>query len=213
MCRVAQAAQGLTTEDTENTEEQEMKPTPQELEQEALLRNWLDGLEPLKREEVSAALEPVAALPTVEDEYLETFPDPDPFDVDKDEWKLAENLNLGLEEATRVLEWHQVAVAREVDWAKAEQLNLIVSFLIKPTKNLRALVRALALATGLAELNGTHSQAEVARELGVTRSLISYYVTTWADLLKIGVFKFRKASSSREIYREAAKTSWAKRKA
>ena len=81
------------------------------------------------------------------------------------------------------------------------------------TGNLRAVVRALALATGLAELNGTHSQAEVARELGVTRSLVSYYVTTWADLLKIGVFKFRKGSSSRETYRVAARTSWAKRKA
>jgi hypothetical protein len=190
-----------------------MKPTPEEIEQEALLKNFLDGLEPLESEKARHALKIVSSLPTVEDEYLETFPDPDVFDVDKPEWILAENLNLGLEEATRVLEWHQVAVAREVDWAKAEQLNLIVSFLIKPTKNLRALVRALALATGLAELNGTHSQAEVARELNVTRALISYYVTTWADLLKINVFKFRKASSSREVYREAAKTAWAKRKA
>jgi hypothetical protein len=192
-----------------------MKPTAAELEQEALLKNFLDGLEPLEAEKTRSALRGVSSLPTVEEEYLESFPDhsTEAFDVDRPEWILAENLNLGLEEATRVLEWHQVAVAREVDWAKAEQLNLIVSFLIKPTKNLRALVRALALATGLAELNGTHSQAEVARELGVTRALISYYVTTWADLLKINVFKFRKASSSREIYREAAKTSWAKRKA
>ena len=192
-----------------------MKPTAAELEQEALLKNFLDGLEPLEAEKTRSALRGVSSLPTVEEEYLESFPDhsTEAFDVDRPEWLLAENLNLGLEEATRVLEWHQVAVAREVDWAKAEQLNLIVSFLIKPTKNLRALVRALALATGLAELNGTHSQAEVARELGVTRALISYYVTTWADLLKINVFKFRKASSSREIYREAAKTSWAKRKA
>jgi hypothetical protein len=192
-----------------------MKPTAAELEQEALLKNFLDGLEPLEAEKTRSALRGVSSLPTVEEEYLESFPDhsTEAFDVDRPEWLLAENLNLGLEEATRVLEWHQVAVAREVDWAKAEQLNLIVSFLIKPTKNLRALVRALALATGLAELIGTHSQAEVARDLGVTRSLISYYVTTWADLLKIGVFKFRKASSSREIYREAAKTSWAKRKA
>ena len=192
-----------------------MKPTAAELEQEALLKNFLDGLEPLEAEKTRSALRGVSSLPTVEEEYLESFPDhsTEAFDVDRPEWILAENLNLGLEEATRVLEWHQVAVAREVDWAKAEQLNLIVSFLIKPTKNLRALVRALALATGLAELNGTHSQAEVARDLGVTRALISYYVTTWADLLKINVFKFRKASSSREIYREAAKTSWAKRKA
>jgi hypothetical protein len=192
-----------------------MKPTAAELEQEALLKNFLDGLEPLEAEKTRTALRGVSSLPTVEEEYLESFPDPstDAFDVDRPEWLLAENLNLGIEEATRVLEWHQVAVAREVEWAKAEQLNLIVSFLIKPTKNLRALVRALALATGLAELNGIHSQAEVAREVGVTRALISYYVTTWADLLKINVFKFRKASSSREIYREAAKTAWAKRKA
>ena len=192
-----------------------MKQSQAELEQEALIKNFLDGLEPLEAEKTRSALRGVSSLPTVEEEYLESFPDPstDAFDVDRPEWKLAEELNLGLEEATRVLEWHQVALIREIEWAKAEQLNLIVSFLCKPSGNLRAVVRALALATGLAELNGTHSQAEVARELGVTRALVSYYVTTWADLLKINVFKFRKGSSSRETYREAAKTSWAKRKA
>ena len=190
-----------------------MKETPQEIEQDTLLRNWLDGLEPLDRATIEATLAPISALSTVDAEYLESFPDPDSaFDVDRPEWKLAEDLRLGLEEAERVHAWHLSTIAREVEWAKAEQLNLIVSFLCKPTKNLRALVRGLALATGLAELNGTHSQAEVARELGVTRALMSYYVTTWADLLKINVFKFRKGSSSRETYRAAATKSWAKRK-
>jgi len=191
-----------------------MKETPQEIEQDTLLRNWLDGLETLDRATIEATLTPISALSTVDAEYLESFPDPDSaFDVDRPEWKLAEDLRLGLEEAERVHDWHLSAIAREIEWAKAEQLNLIVSFLCKPTKNLRALVRGLALATGLAELNGTHSQAEVARELGVTRALMSYYVTTWADLLKINVFKFRKGSSSRETYRAAATKSWAKRKA
>jgi len=190
-----------------------MKETPQEIEQDTLLRNWLDGLEPLDRATIEATLTPISALSTVDAEYLESFPDPDSaFDVDRPEWKLAEDLRLGLEEAERVHAWHLSTIAREIEWAKAEQLNLIVSFLCKPTKNLRALVRGLALATGLAELNGTHSQAEVARELGVTRALMSYYVTTWADLLKINVFKFRKGSSSRETYRAAATKSWAKRK-
>lgn len=190
-----------------------MKETPQEIEQDTLLRNWLDGLEPLDRATIEATLAPISALSTVDAEYLESFPDPDSaFDVDRPEWKLAEDLRLGLEEAERVHAWHLSTIAREIEWAKAEQLNLIVSFLCKPTKNLRALVRGLALATGLAELNGTHSQAEVARELGVTRALMSYYVTTWADLLKINVFKFRKGSSSRETYRAAATKSWAKRK-
>jgi len=190
-----------------------MKETPQEIEQDTLLRNWLDGLEPLDRATIEATLTPISALSTVDAEYLESFPDPDSaFDVDRPEWKLAEELCLGLEEAERVHAWHLSTIAREIEWAKAEQLNLIVSFLCKPTKNLRALVRGLALATGLAELNGTHSQAEVARDLGVTRALMSYYVTTWADLLKINVFKFRKGSSSRETYRAAANKSWAKRK-
>jgi hypothetical protein len=191
-----------------------MKETPQEIEQDTLLRNWLDGLEPLDRATIEATLAPISALSTVDAEYLESFPDPDSaFDVDRPEWKLAEELCLGLEDAEKVHAWHLSTIAREIQWAKAEQLNLIVSFLCKPTKNLRALVRGLALATGLAELNGTHSQAEVARELGVTRALMSYYVTTWADLLKINVFKFRKGSSSRETYRAAATKSWAKRKA
>lgn len=191
-----------------------MKETPQEIEQETLLRNWLDGLETLDRATIEATLTPISALSTVDAEYLESFPDPDSaFDVDRPEWILAEELCLGLEDAEKVHAWHLSTIAREIQWAKAEQLNLIVSFLCKPTKNLRALVRGLALATGLAELNGTHSQAEVARELGVTRALMSYYVTTWADLLKINVFKFRKGSSSRETYRAAATKSWAKRKA
>ena len=190
-----------------------MKETPQEIEQDTLLRNWLDGLETLDRATIEATLTPISALSTVDAEYLESFPDPDSaFDVDRPEWKLAEELCLGLEDAEKVHAWHLSTIAREIQWAKAEQLNLIVSFLCKPTKNLRALVRGLALATGLAELNGTHSQAEVARELGVTRALMSYYVTTWADLLKINVFKFRKGSSSRETYRAAATKSWAKRK-
>jgi hypothetical protein len=181
-----------------------MKPTPQELEQESLLRNWLDGLEPLKREEVSAALEPVAALPTVEDEYLETFPDPDAFDVDKPEWILAENLNLSLEEATRVLEWHQVALAREVDWELARILNKVLSELIRPCKNIRARVYGLIFATGLDQANGLHSQAEIARELGCTRALISHYTIEWVKIIQLGIFKFRKSEESRKTYKDCA---------
>ncbi len=172
----------------------------------------MDGLEPLEKEEIQKALRPLAAISTIEEEYLEAIPSSQLFDVDRDEWKLAEELNLGFEESLRVLQWHQKVVEREVEWAKSEQLTRVVGFLIKPCKNLRVIVRSLALATGLAELNGTHSQAEEARKLGVTRSLISYYVTAWADLLGIDVFNFRKSSSSRETYSAAQKKAWAKRK-
>jgi hypothetical protein len=134
------------------------------------------------------------------------------FDVDRQEWILAEELRLGMEDAERVWSWHQNKLSIEVEHARAERLERIVGLLCKPTKNMKALVRALALAAGLDELNDTHSQADLARELGCTRALLSHYVTAWADLLDLDVFKFRKSSCSRVTYRNSAKKSWAKRK-
>ncbi|MBU3720765.1 MAG: hypothetical protein FGM22_08415 [Burkholderiaceae bacterium] len=134
------------------------------------------------------------------------------FDVDKPEWKLAEELHLSLEDAEKVYAWHQAELTREVEHVKGEQLGRIVGLLIKPAKNLKALVRSLALAAGLDELNGVHSQDEVAKELGCTRQLISHYVTAWADLLDLEVFKFRKVSSARQTFSESAKRAWAERK-
>jgi hypothetical protein len=183
-----------------------MKPTPQELEQEALLKNFLDGLEPLEAEKTRSALRGVSSLPTVEEEYLESFPDlsTDTFDVDRPEWKLAEELNLGLEEATRVLEWHQVELARELDWEIARILSKVLSELIRPCKNIRARVYGLIFATGLDQANGLHSQAEIARELGCTRALISHYTIQWVEIIKVGIFKFRKSEDSRKTYKDSA---------
>ena len=183
-----------------------MKQTTAELEQEALIKNFLDGLEPLEAEKTRTALRGVSSLPTVEEEYLESFPAPpdDAFDVDKPEWKLAEDLNLGLEEATRVLEWHQVELARELDWEIARILNKVLSELIRPCKNIRARVYGLIFATGLDQANGLHSQAEIARELGCTRALISHYTMHWVEIIKLGVFKFRKSEDSRKTYKDSA---------
>ena len=120
----------------------EKKPKDhREAEQEALLKNWLDGLEPLEKAEVQLALRHAPAIATIEEEQLEAMPSHEPFDVDRPEWILAEELNLGLEEAIRVLKWHERHVQREVEWAKAEQLTRIVGFLIKPCGNLRVIVR------------------------------------------------------------------------
>jgi predicted transcriptional regulator len=53
------------------------------------------------------------------------------------------------------------------------------------------------------QLNGKKSQAELARELGVTRALVSHYVVGFADLLGIEVTKFRKSERFQEVFREA----------
>jgi predicted transcriptional regulator len=82
--------------------------------------------------------------------------------------------------------------------------------LLLSAKNLAAQVHALAFAAGLDQLNGKRSQAEIARELGCTRALISHYVVGWADVLGVQVTKFRKAESTRETYQESR--SWLRRK-
>ena len=81
-----------------------------------------------------------------------------------------------------------------------EMLGRVIALLLG-AKNLAAQVHALAFAAGLDQLNGKRSQAEIARELGCTRALISHYTVGWADVLGISVTKFRKSESSRETYK------------
>jgi hypothetical protein len=81
-----------------------------------------------------------------------------------------------------------------------EMLGRVVAGLMA-AKNLSATIHALAFAAGLDQLNGKKSQAEIARELGCTRALISHYVVGWADVLGLSITKFRKSESSRETYK------------
>jgi hypothetical protein len=81
-----------------------------------------------------------------------------------------------------------------------EMLGRVIGLLLG-AKNLAAQVHALAFAAGLDQLNGKRSQAEIARELGCTRALISHYTVGWADVLGISITKFRKSESSRETYK------------
>jgi hypothetical protein len=87
---------------------------------------------------------------------------------------------------------------------QAETLGAIIGHLLSGN-NLPAKVHALAIAFGLDQLNGFHSQSEVARELGCTRALISHYVLGWRDVLAggVGAFdctKFRKHQRTRKVY-------------
>lgn len=81
-----------------------------------------------------------------------------------------------------------------------EMLGRVVAGLMA-AKNLSATIHALAFAAGLDQLNGKKSQAEIARDLGCTRALISHYVVGWADVLGLTITKFRKSESSRETYK------------
>lgn len=132
--------------------------------------------------------------------------------IDTREEIIADELGVTLAQAKRITQYADDLARRN----QAETLAKVIALLLSG-KNLPVMVHSLAIAFGLDELNGAHSQSEIARQLGVTRALVSHYVIGWRDILAggIGAFdctKFRKQNSSREIYRDKAKSETIKHK-
>lgn len=120
--------------------------------------------------------------------------------IDTPEEIAADEYGVSLETARRILADQHAAIRA----AQGQTLGAVIGHLIAGN-NLTAKVHCLALAIGLDQLNGFHSQSEVARQLGVTRALISHYVLGWRDVLSGGggnmdCRKFRKRNSTRATY-------------
>ena len=71
---------------------------------------------------------------------------------------------------------------------ETKYLALVVQELTRPCKNLNAKIWGLVFALGLDELNGISSQAEIAREIGCSRALISHYTREWSQKLNLKQF-------------------------
>lgn len=125
-------------------------------------------------------------------------------DIDSPAEILADELGTTPAIAAKVLAMLNAAETRQ----QALTLGKVVGLLLE-TNNLPVMAHAIAFAAGLDQLNGKKSQAEVARELGVTRALVSHYTVGVRDVLsgKRDTFdctKFRKSNSSRQTFREKA---------
>lgn len=125
-------------------------------------------------------------------------------EIDKPEEILADELGLSIQQARQVLQKIGDAVLRHESLTLARVIGLMLQ-----SNNLPVTVHALAIAAGLDQLNGKRSQADIARELGCTRALISHYVVGIRDVLSgnasnFDCFKFRKSQSSRETFRQCA---------
>jgi predicted transcriptional regulator len=126
------------------------------------------------------------------------------YDIDTPEDILADELGTTPAVARKVISMLQAAEVRQ----QALTLGKVVGLLLE-TNNLPVMANAIAFAAGLDQLNGKMSQAQVARELGVTRALVSHYTVGVRDVLsgKRDTFdctKFRKRNSSRETFRAKA---------
>jgi len=125
-------------------------------------------------------------------------------DIDSPEDILADELGTTPVVARKVMAMLQAAEVRQ----QALTLGKVVGLLLETT-NLQVMANAIAFAAGLDQLNGKKSQAEVARELGVTRALVSHYTVGVRDVLSgkresFDCTKFRKKNSSRETFRAKA---------
>ena len=124
--------------------------------------------------------------------------------IDLPEEIVADDYGVTLAVARRIIVDRQDVARR----GQAEILASVIGLLIQ-SRNLNVQVHALAIAFGMDELNGAHSQSEVALELGVTRALVSHYVLAWRDVLAGGVGAFdnrtyRKRQGTRKTYAKSA---------
>lgn len=121
-------------------------------------------------------------------------------EIDSEEEIIADEYGVSIETARRIITERETLARR----FQAETLASVIGLLLRG-RNLQVMVHSLAIAFGLEELNGAHSQAEIARQLGVTRALVSHYVLGWRDVLAGGVAafdctKYRNRNSTRATY-------------
>jgi hypothetical protein len=124
--------------------------------------------------------------------------------IDRPEEIIADEYGVSIAVALRIIADREDLARR----GQAQILASIINYIIQ-SRNPTLQVYALAIAFGMDQLNGAHSQSEIARELGVTRALVSHYVLQWRDILAGGVGgfdnrTFRKRNSTREIYKKSA---------
>ena len=125
-------------------------------------------------------------------------------EIDTEEEILADEIGVSLKQARAIIKFRNDAIRRE----QAYMLASVIGLLIR-SRNMPVMVHSLAIAFGLSDLNGAHSESEIAKQLGVTRALISHYVVGWRDVLAgktagFDCLKFRKHNSTRETYKQSA---------
>lgn len=125
-------------------------------------------------------------------------------EIDRPEETLADYLGTSPAIALKVM----ALIEAEVRKSESLLLGRAVGLLLE-TNNLPVMAHAIAFAFGLDQLNGKKSQAQVARELNVSRALVSHYVVAARDVLfgkqsNVDCTKFRKSNATRKTFKEKA---------
>jgi hypothetical protein len=117
---------------------------------------------------------------------------------------LQEKFDLTPGQADGVAEWARSVVRREVEGSEGRMLTRVILRLLQnQISDLRVLLWALAYQTGVARRMTKLSPSGMARDLCVTRALMSHWMGEWESLLGFRDGTFAKSKEARENMRLA----------
>ena len=125
---------------------------------------------------------------------------------------IADQFGVDLPAAARILAWHAAAMAHAMLTREADLLAVVVGGLLA-SKNVRIASAGLAFASSMAAVNGLGSQAEYARSIGVSRTILSKSAKAWQRQLNLHTSPFQKSEAACTTYSAVAKARhWRKQK-
>jgi hypothetical protein len=134
--------------------------------------------------------------------------------IDSEHDILMEQFGLARQQAEAVCMW---ANQREHDAARTMQAKVLGAilgqFLGQKTADANTMFWALAFQSGVARHLTRHNPNSKAKELGVTRALMSYWQKVWEAELGLHDLTYAKTDEAREKYREARKAYVSKTRA
>lgn len=134
--------------------------------------------------------------------------------VDMEHELLMEQFGLAEAQAYAVCRWARDREHNATRAVQARVLGVILGqFLGNKTNDAKVLFWALAFQSGLARHLTQHNPHSKAKELGVTRALMSYWQKVWEDELGLHDLTFAKTDEAREKYRKARVAYVRKKKA
>lgn len=119
---------------------------------------------------------------------------------------LAEELGLPPEVARKILAWHEDRLRDALRSHEADLLGIVVGGLLA-SNNVRVASAGLAFATNMAAANGLGCQADFARKLGVSRTILSRAVVEWQRTLGMPTSPFQKSEKACRTYSTTGKAS------
>jgi hypothetical protein len=184
-----------------------------EQQQDELIRIWLEG-------EPEDVRRKVAALPALEDgpshevgaaEDAATWERAGAAEwADPEAWcdtvvgRLQDEFDLTMGQALGIAEWGRGMVRRALEGTEGAMLTRVLTRLLQnKISDIRVMLWALAFQTGVARRMVSMSPSQMAKELGVTRALMSHWMGEWESLLGFRDGTYAKSKDARENMRKA----------